>query len=114
MMRRVVLESPFAAANGPTRQHHITYAQACLRDCLFRGEAAIASHLIYPQVLSDSNPTERELGIEAGLAWSEVADATIAYVDHGISDGMKRGIERAHLEGRPVEYRRLHANKSEQ
>jgi hypothetical protein len=63
--------------------------------------------LLYPQVLNDDDPGERELGIEAGLAWGTAADATIAYVDHGISDGMRRGIERAHMEGRPVEFRTL-------
>ena len=50
---------------------------------------------------------ERALGIEAGLAWGRAANATVVYIDLGISPGMKQGVERALLEGRPVEYRSL-------
>jgi hypothetical protein len=106
-VRRVLIESPFAAANGRTREDNIAYARACLRDCLSRNESPLASHLLYTQVLRDEDPRERELGIEAGLAWGTAADVTVVYIDRGISDGMRRGIWRAHLEGRPVEYRKL-------
>lgn len=47
------------------------------------------------------------MGIEAGLAWGPVADATVVYVDLGISNGMHQGIARARAEGRRVEYRCL-------
>ncbi len=104
-MRRVILESPYAgdvAANE-------AYARSALRDCLLRGEAPIASHLLYtqPGVLDDLNPEERALGIEAGLSWGVEAEATVVYTDRGISRGMSYGIERAQREGRPVEYRTL-------
>jgi hypothetical protein len=59
-------------------------------------------------VLDDDDPADRELGIEAGLAWGPEADATVVYVDRGISSGMQRGIDRAKREGRPVEYRALY------
>ena len=39
------------------------------------------------------------MGIDAGLAWGVEAEATVVYVDHGISRGMQYGIERAHREG---------------
>lgn len=55
--------------------------------------------------LDDSDPEERALGIEAGLAWGVEAEATVVYTDLGISRGMRYGIERAEKEGRPVEYR---------
>jgi hypothetical protein len=84
-----------------------TYARLCLLDSLKRGEAPLASHLLYPQVLNDNSPEDRRLGIEAGLAWGPVADLTAVYTDHGISSGMREGIERAEREGRPVEYRQL-------
>lgn len=44
----------------------------CMRDCLERGEARIASHLRYaqPGILRDGVPEERRLGIEAGFAWA--------------------------------------------
>lgn len=69
----------------------------------------MASHLLYtqPGVLDDEVPDQREIGIEAGLAWGRVCQATVVYIDLGISEGMDHGIYRAHQAGRPVEYRRL-------
>jgi hypothetical protein len=56
-------------------------------DSLLRGEAPIASHLLYtqPGVLNDQVADERRLGIEAGLAWLRAAKATVVYQDLGIS-----------------------------
>ena len=104
-MRRVILESPFA---GDVTAN-IEYARACVRDCVLRGEAPIASHLLFtqPGVLDDGVPAERELGIEAGLAWGKMAEATVVYIDRGISRGMAYGIERARAENREIEFRML-------
>lgn len=104
-MRRVIVESPYAGDVA----RNLQYLRACLRDCLLRGESPYASHglLTQPGVLDDTVPSERALGIEAGLAWGAVAELTVIYEDHGISEGMKLGIARAIAEGRPVEYRRL-------
>ncbi len=104
-MRRVIVESPYAG----DVERNTTYARAALRDCLLRGESPIASHLLYtqPGVLDDAIPEERQLGIDAGLAWGVEAEATVCYVDFGVSAGMKYGIERAEREGRRVEQRTM-------
>jgi hypothetical protein len=104
-MLLVLVESPYA---GDVQLNEL-YARAALRDCLERGEAPFASHLLYtqPRVLDDQVPEERARGIEAGLAWGAKADKTVVYIDRGISPGMRQGIERAKREGRPVEYRTL-------
>ncbi len=104
-MRLVVIETPYAGHIGP----NVAYARACLRDCLLRGEAPLASHLLYtqPGVLDDNKPEERKLGINAGLHWGECAEATIVYTDLGISPGMHCGIQNAEAVGRTVEYREL-------
>ena len=104
-LRLVIVESPYA---GNIERNEL-YARRCLADCFRRGEAPFASHLLYtqPGILDDGDPVERRLGITAGLAWGRVADATVVYTDHGISPGMKQGIERAKCEGRPIEYRNL-------
>lgn len=104
-MRLVIIESPYAG----DVVRNAAYARACLADSLRRGEAPIASHLLYtqPGVLDDTDPAERALGIEAGLAWGRVADLTAAYTDLGISPGMAQGIARAEAEGRTVERRTL-------
>jgi hypothetical protein len=104
-MRLVIVESPFAG----DVQRNLEYARACMKDCLHRGEAPFASHTIYtqPGVLNDDDPGERTYGIKAGLAWGAKADATVVYVDFGISRGMELGIKNAQIMGRPIEYRSL-------
>jgi len=104
-MKLVIVESPFAG-DIPA---NLTYARACLRDCLGRGEAPYASHLLYTQdgVLDDSVPEQRALGMTAGFRWGEKADETVVYLNRGVSPGMLRGIEAARLAGRPIRYRVL-------
>lgn len=100
----VILESPFAG----DVEKNTEYAREAMRDSLLRGEAPFASHLLYTQMLDDTVPHERSMGIEAGLAIGSYATKTVVYTDLGISGGMKYGIERAEAEGRPVEYRTLY------
>jgi hypothetical protein len=78
-MLRVIIESPYAG----DIERNVNYARLCLKDSLSRGEAPIASHLLYTQegVLDDTIPAERSLGINAGLAWIEVADKHVFYTD---------------------------------
>lgn len=118
-MKFVVVESPFAT-NTITlpggRQHEIeqtenvTYARACLHDCLVSyGEAPYASHLLYPQpgVLDDDVPHERDLGIKAGLEVGRKADLRIFYLDRGFSSGMAWALRFALEIGQECEVRRL-------
>lgn len=58
-------------------------------------------------MLDDNIARERAQGVAAGLAWERHAEASVVYVDRGISKGMEFGIEAARKAGRPVEYRRL-------
>lgn len=104
-MRLVILESPYAG----DVEANVDYARRCVRDALTRGDAPIASHLLYtqPGILRDDVPAERAWGIEAGLAWRRVAEATVVYIDRGMSPGMEHGIRAAEVAGIPIEYRRL-------
>lgn len=104
-MKLVILESPFAGAV----QQNVHYARLCLRDSLMRGESPIASHLLYTQesVLDDLIPAERSLGIAAGLAWRQVAQSAVFYVDRGWSSGMTAARELYDREGFPYEIRNL-------
>jgi hypothetical protein len=103
--RLVILESPYAG----DVERNVAYARACVHDSLMRGEAPIASHLLYTQegVLDDNLPEERILGIDAGLAWRLAADASVVYTDLGMSSGMRYGVQRAHESGTFVEYRTI-------
>lgn len=109
-MKRVVVESPYAAPTPEGIDLHTRYARACVADCIRRGEAPAASHLLLtqPGVLRDDVPEEREKGIAAGLAWLHAADVSAVYVDLGVSGGMERGIREAVTKAfRPVDIRTL-------
>ena len=102
-MKIVILESPFAG----DVERNTEYARRAMLDSLMRGEAPMASHLLYTQVLDDNIEAERAMGIEAGLAWRDVAEATVVYIDHGISKGMKYGIDKAEADGNHIEFRSI-------
>ena len=108
-MKLVIIESPYAADTEAMIQANISYARDCVKDSLSRGEAPIASHLLYTQegILDDTIPEERQQGIDAGLAWRDVSDGTVVYTDYGISKGMEYGIKRASDSGKPIEYRSI-------
>lgn len=104
-MRLVIIESPYA---GQVKAN-LAYARAAMRDSLERGEAPIASHLLYtqPGILNDHDAAERQWGIDAGLAWRRVADLAAFYVDRNWSGGMLAA-RRLYLdEGFPFEVRLL-------
>ncbi len=105
-MRLVLLESPYAGDIAENER----YARKCLRNCVLRGDAAIASHLLYtqPGVLADNDPDERALGIAAGLAWRDVAEVSVFYTDRGWSKGMNAALLSAIKEGKGYELRSLH------
>ena len=104
-MKRVIIESPYA---GNIEENTI-YARACMRDSLERGEAPIASHLLYtqPGILDENDLKERAWGIEAGLAWREVSELHVFYIDLGWSPGMKAALWLYNEEKRPIEIRSL-------
>jgi len=85
-VRLVVVESPYAG----DVQRNLAYLRACLKDCLERGESPYASHglLTQPGVGCDDDvPAERALGIRAGFAWADRADAVAAIVRPELGDG---------------------------
>ena len=114
-MRRVILESPYAGkqpnrlCSEMERRRNILYARLAVRDALSKGDAPVASHLLYtqPRVLNDNLESERRWGIDAGLVWGMVAEATVVYHNFGISAGMAYGIKHAEIAKRPVEMRLL-------
>ena len=85
-MKLVILESPYSG----NIEANVDYARRCVRDCLYRGESPIASHLLFTQenILNDAISAERKLGIKAGLAWIPQADYSVYYTDRGWSPGM--------------------------
>jgi hypothetical protein len=109
VMMRVILESPYGSDDPEIVAANVDYARQCVRDSVLRGEAPIASHLLFtqPGILDDLVPEERHLGIAAGLAWLNYADAMVLYIDRGMSGGMREAMKAAQLIGVPTELRVL-------
>lgn len=103
--RCVILESPYRGhgeSEGEIRsrtQWNVDYARLCVRDSVLRGEAPIASHLLYtqPTILRDDLPEERAIGIECGLAWLPKSSYSVFYTDHGWSTGMLAALHNHNL-----------------
>ena len=104
-MIRVIIESPYAG----NVERNLACARAAMRDSITRGEAPIASHLLYtqPGILDDGLAEERRLGIAAGLRWGELAELAVVYRDFGITAGMREGIAAAEVANRPVIFRNI-------
>lgn len=102
-MRRVVLESPYAG----NVEMNVTYARECLKDSLSRGEAPFASHLLYTQVLDDTDPEQRHKGMCTGWNWIPFSECLVVYIDLGISEGMQQGISYARDMHVDIEFRKL-------
>lgn len=108
-MKLVVIESPYAGDTVEIEEN-IKYARECVKDCLNRGEAPIASHLLYtqPGILDDGVAEERKLGIDAGLCWAEKAEYAVFYVDKGLSKGVVAAFHFYREKGIPCVARSLH------
>lgn len=101
--RLVVLESPY---QGDV-ERNLAYARRALAHSLSLGEAPIASHLLYTQILDDRDQDQRAVGISAGLSWFTVADAVVVYDDLGVSPGMILAMEAAQAVGIAIEHRKI-------
>ena len=112
-----IIETPYADTVGKPHSHYpgashdtIEYALACLKESLLRGESPVASHLLYTQVLDDTNDHQRRVGIRAGLRWKLIPDAvTVFYLDKGCSFGMWQAMQMCQDIGSEFELRYLEA-----
>ena len=107
---KTIIESPFSG----NIEANIEYARQAVKDSVHRGEAPIASHLLFtqPGILNDHDPDERLLGCEAGWAWIKVADRMAVYMDFGISSGMKMAIHLAAQQNLRIDYRTILGDKA--
>ena len=78
---------------------------AAIRYCRYvieKGFMPVASHLLYPRILDDSDPAERELGLLFGLAL--LRDCDEVRVFGPVSAGMVGEMEEAKRLDKPVRY----------
>lgn len=85
-LKRVIVLSPYKG----DIERNVAYAKQCVLDSMRRFEAPFASHLLYTQILDDSDPAKRAWGFQCEAAWAKVAELLAVYTDLGISPGMKK------------------------
>ena len=95
----VYIASPYA---GDIAQN-IAFAQDVCRYAISQGVTPIAVHLIYPQILDDTNPRERTLGLKLGLNVLKACDELWLCGEY-ISDGMQRELAEAQRLGIPIRH----------
>ena len=87
--RKVYVASRYAGDVVANTTAAIGYCRRVIQD----GYMPIASHLLYPQILDDKNPAERELGLSFGLALLQMCDEV--WVFGKVTKGMAGEIEEA-------------------
>lgn len=93
----VFICSPFAGDIDGNTKRALRY----MRFAVVRGAIPFAPHLLYPQVLDEADPSERELGLFFGMVWLGKCDELWVFGRH-ISNGMAREIAKAKKRGIPV------------
>lgn len=77
-----------------------------IRYCRFaidKKKMPIAAHLLYPQIVDDNNPDEREIGTMYGLALLALCDEVWCFGET-LSPGMEQEIKEAKRLGKPIKY----------
>ena len=96
--KKVYVASRYAGNVDVNVAAAIEYCRKVIRD----GYMPIASHLLYPQILNDNNPTERELGLSFGLALLQMCDEV--WVFGKVTKGMDGEIEEAKKLKKQIRY----------
>ena len=74
-------------------EKNTAFAVNCCRRVIDDGCMPIASHLLYPQMLDDKKPDEREMGLMFGLALLAVCDEVWVFGE--VSAGVAREVAEA-------------------
>ena len=96
--RKVYVASRYAGDVVANTTAAIRYCRRVIQD----GYMPIASHLLYPQILDDKNPAERELGLSFGLALLQMCDEV--WVFGKVTKGMAGEIEEAKKLKKQIRY----------
>lgn len=93
----VYIASPYAG----DIEGNVRFAKAACRLAMEEGSTPVAAHLLYPQMLDDSIPEQRELGIRMGLRLLE-ACSELWLCGSRVSDGMQEELKAAWRHRVPV------------
>ena len=89
-MKLIYVASPYAG----DVERNVEYAKQACRTVMESGHAFFAPHLLYPAVLDDAVPEERQTGIEMGLPLRHRCDELWTF-GSVTSSGMQAEIEEA-------------------
>ena len=89
-MKLIYVASPHAG----DVERNIAFAKKACHHVLEQGHAFFAPHLLYPQLLDDTDPQERQAGLDMGLAMLPRCDELWCYGEH-TSSGMRMEVEEA-------------------
>lgn len=96
-LKLIYVASPYAG----DVEANVEYAKQACRTVMESGNAFFAPHLLYPSILDDAVPSERQLGIDMGLTMLSKCDE-LWWFGPRISAGMQAEMEEAERIGIPV------------
>jgi len=96
--RKIYVVSPYAGNVAENVAAAVRYCRKVIDD----GYMPVAGHLLYPQILDDNDPEERDLGLLFGLALLRTCDEV--WVFGTVSDGVEKEIEEAKRLKKRVRY----------
>ena len=96
--RKIYVASPYAGNVAENVAAAVRYCRKVIDD----GYMPVAGHLLYPQILDDNDPEERDLGLLFGLALLRTCDEV--WVFGTVSDGVEKEIEEAKRLKKRVRY----------
>lgn len=96
--RKIYVASQYAGDVNANVMAAISYCRRVINE----GYMPVASHLLYPQILNDNDPDERELGLMFGLAL--LRDCDEVWVFGTVSQGVAREIEEAKRLKKQIRY----------
>lgn len=95
----VYIASPYAGDTAAST----AFARAACRLAVWQGDVPVAAHLLYPQILDDSVPEQRALGIGLGIRLLG-ACSELWLCGGRVSGGMHEELEAALRLGIPVRH----------
>jgi len=98
-MKLIYVASPYAG----DIERNTAFAREACQFVKNEGHAFFAPHLLYPQVLHEDDPADRQLGLAMGKKMLAKCDELWAFGDF-ISPGMAGEVELAEQRGIPVRY----------
>ena len=96
--RRVYVASAYAGDVAKNTAAAIRYCRYAIGE----GYMPVASHLLYPQILDDGDPAQRDLGLLFGLSLLRVCDEVWVFGEQ--TPGVLQEIEEAKRLKKPIKY----------